>query len=103
MDVGHGVAIAVLAGRELAEVARGHRTDIVIELEDDPSGRLGVDCDVELGAGQGQHRRTNLDTGAATHKDVSVDGGGVGSGVVELSEKKDHPFVFPTTIDMLQR
>ena len=39
---------AVLAGRELAEVARGPRHLVVVELEDDAARGLAVDGDVEL-------------------------------------------------------
>ena len=39
---------AVLAGRELAEVARGPRHLVVVELENDAASGLAVDGDVEL-------------------------------------------------------
>ena len=42
------VAEAVLAGRELAEVARGHRDNIVVELEDNTTHRFVVSSDVKL-------------------------------------------------------
>ena len=50
VDVGHGVAVAVLAGCELAEVAGGDGADGVEEAEDDAAGRDAVDLDVELEA-----------------------------------------------------
>lgn len=50
MEGAAGIAEAVLAGRELAEVLRGLGHDVVVELEDDTAGRLGVDGDVELRA-----------------------------------------------------
>jgi hypothetical protein len=42
------VTESTFSSRELAKVARCHWTDIIVELEDDSSGGLGVDCDVEL-------------------------------------------------------
>ena len=48
MNVGHGVAIAVLAGRELAEVAGGDGADGVEEVEDDAARGHAVDLDVKL-------------------------------------------------------
>lgn len=42
------VAESVFSGGKLTKVARGLGTDIVIELEDNPTGGLGVDCHVEL-------------------------------------------------------
>jgi hypothetical protein len=44
------VAKAAFSSREFAEVARGSWADIIIELEDDPSGGPGVDSDIELRA-----------------------------------------------------
>jgi hypothetical protein len=52
MELASLVAESGLSSRELAEVARGPRTDIIVELEDDSSGGFGVDCDVKLWAGQ---------------------------------------------------
>jgi len=52
MELATLVAESGFSSRELAEVARGHRTDFIEELEDDSSGGFGVDCDVELLAGQ---------------------------------------------------
>lgn len=46
------VAKSALSSRELAEVTRGPRTDIIVELEDNSSGRLGVDGNVKLSATQ---------------------------------------------------
>ncbi|TFY82537.1 hypothetical protein EWM64_g1472 [Hericium alpestre] len=43
-----GVAKAVLAGRKLAEVARGEGRDVVEEVEDDAPGGAALDVDVEL-------------------------------------------------------
>lgn len=37
-----------LSSCEFAEVARGHWTEIIVELEDDSSGGFGVDGDVKL-------------------------------------------------------
>lgn len=42
------VAESALSSRELAEVARGHRADIIVELEDDSPGGFGVNGDVKL-------------------------------------------------------
>lgn len=42
------VAETAFSSGELAEIARSHWTDIVVELEDDSPGRLGVDFDVKL-------------------------------------------------------
>ena len=42
------VAEPAFSSREFAEIARGHWTDIVVKLEDDSPGRLGVDFDVKL-------------------------------------------------------
>ena len=39
---------AVLAGRELAEVARGLGNNVVVELEGDALSRLAADGDVKL-------------------------------------------------------
>jgi len=36
------------SSREFAKVAGGHGADIIIELEDDSSGGLGVDYDVKV-------------------------------------------------------
>jgi hypothetical protein len=48
VEAGASVAETVLAGRELTEVLRSLRDDVVIELEDDTSSWLVVDGDVEL-------------------------------------------------------
>lgn len=48
MKVATLVAKSAFSGRELAEVARGSWTDIIVELEDDSPGSLGVDCDLKL-------------------------------------------------------
>lgn len=42
------VAEPAFSSREFAEIARGIWTFFVIELEDDSSSGLGVDCDVKL-------------------------------------------------------
>jgi hypothetical protein len=42
------VSVAVLASRELAEVAGGLGHDIVVELEDDAASGLAVDGDIKL-------------------------------------------------------
>jgi hypothetical protein len=50
VEFGFGVTIAVLASSELTEVPRRLRDNIVIKLEDDATGGLLVDSDVELDA-----------------------------------------------------
>jgi len=47
MELATLVAEPALSSREFAEVARGHRADIIVELEDDSSGGLRVDGDVK--------------------------------------------------------
>ena len=42
------IAVAVLARRKLAEVARGLGDHVVVELEDDAAERLAVGGDVKL-------------------------------------------------------
>ncbi len=58
MDVGLGVAVAVLACRELAEVAGSDGADGVEKAEDDAAGGHAVDVDVELQQ-RGQRARGN--------------------------------------------
>ena len=48
MELATLVAEPALSSRELAEVARGHWANIIVELENDSSGGLGVDGDVKL-------------------------------------------------------
>ena len=48
MEIRVGVAIAVLARRELAEVAGGARADGVVEMEDDAADVDTLDFNVEL-------------------------------------------------------
>ncbi len=43
-----GISEAVLAGRQLAEIPRSLGDNVVVELEDDAPGGLGVDGDVKL-------------------------------------------------------
>jgi hypothetical protein len=50
MEAAAGVAEAVLACRELAEVARCLGHGVVVELEDDAPGRLRADCNIKLRA-----------------------------------------------------
>jgi len=52
MELATLVAESGFSSRELAKVARGPRTDIIVELEDDSSCGFGVDCDVKLLVGQ---------------------------------------------------
>ncbi len=66
VDVGLGVSVAVLACRELAEVAGSDGADGVEEAEDDAAGGHAVDLDVELQprgqrarGDRAQRRRTN--------------------------------------------
>ena len=48
MEIRVGVAIAILARRELAEVAGGARADGVVEMEDDAADVDSLDFNVEL-------------------------------------------------------
>ena len=48
MEGAAGIAEAVLASREFPEVLRSLRHNIVIKLEDDAPGRLGVNGNVKL-------------------------------------------------------
>lgn len=48
VEVGLSVAIAILAGGQLTEVASGLGDLIVVKLEDDAAGGLLVDMDIEL-------------------------------------------------------
>ena len=57
MDVGHGIAIAVLAGRELAEVAGGDGADGVEEAEDDAACGHAVNLNVKLGYSRSERMR----------------------------------------------
>lgn len=50
METTASVTEAVLASAELTEVASGFGDDIVVELEDNATARLGVDSNVELQA-----------------------------------------------------
>jgi hypothetical protein len=50
VEAGALVAIALLAGAKLAEIASRLRDDIVVQLESNPASGLGVDCDVKLKA-----------------------------------------------------
>ena len=52
MEVRVGVAVAILAGSELAEVAGGAGADGVVEMEDDAADVDALDLDVELRDGQ---------------------------------------------------
>lgn len=49
------VAIAMLSSRELAEISGGLGDDVIVELEDDASGRLVVNLDVELSVEENQY------------------------------------------------
>ena len=46
------VAETVLAGRELAEVSRSPRHNVVVKLEDNAPGRLVVDGNIKLRSGK---------------------------------------------------
>ena len=46
------VTESAFSSRELAEVSRGLRTFVVVELEDDSPGGFGVNCNVKLSARQ---------------------------------------------------
>lgn len=46
------VAEPAFSSCELTEVARGHRTDVIVELEDNSPHGLGVDFNVKLLAKQ---------------------------------------------------
>ena len=103
MEAGAGVAKAVLAGAELAEVASGLGDDIVEELEDDAARRLVVDGDVKLPKSTSQSESNmrrwsvNMRSDAAdrgqgrcrTHVDVGHGGLGDGGGEQERGSRKD--------------
>ena len=48
METGTFVSVAILASRELAEIAGSLGHDIVVELEDDAASRPAGDTDIEL-------------------------------------------------------
>lgn len=48
METGTFVSVAILASRELAEIAGSLGHDIVVELEDDAAGGFAADGDIEL-------------------------------------------------------
>ena len=52
MKVAALVAESAFSSGKLAEVAGGHRADIIVELKDDSSSGPGVDGDVKLLARQ---------------------------------------------------
>jgi len=45
----------MLSSRELAEISGGLGDDVIVELEDDASGRLVVNLDVELSVEENQY------------------------------------------------
>ena len=45
-----GIAETMLAGRKLAEVARGPGYEVVVESEDDTADAFLVHCDIKLGS-----------------------------------------------------
>ena len=49
VERGTSIAETVLAGRELSKVSRGFGDDIVVQFEDDSTGRSTIDLDVKLG------------------------------------------------------
>jgi hypothetical protein len=57
------VAEPAFASREFAEVAGSHRTNVVVELENDSPDGLGVDFDVKLLGRRGQHWKANVGVG----------------------------------------
>lgn len=48
MELAAGVSESMLAGSQLTEVAGSFRNDIVVELENKATGRLGVYSNIEL-------------------------------------------------------
>ena len=68
------VAEAVLAGRELAEVARGLGHNVVVQPEDNAAHGLRVDRDVKLRAqGGGQRARRKACATAALTKTFDLE------------------------------
>jgi hypothetical protein len=61
MEVAALVTESAFPSSEFAEVARGFWTNVVIELEDDSSSRLGIDCDVKLQGEWCQLRKSGVD------------------------------------------
>lgn len=86
------VAESTLSSRELAEVARGFWTVIVIELEDDSPGGLGVDCDVKLQAEWGQLVNSDEDVSEGVQRRFCGRKGGEKSSAVKgIQVKGTHP------------
>ena len=84
MEVTTLVAEPALSSREFAEVARGHWTDIIVELEDDSSGGLGVDGDVKLQAKQRQAEKKNeCGCWVKTYENITEEGRKGGLSAVE--------------------
>jgi len=69
MEGRSSVSKAVLTSGELTEVLRGLGNDIVVEVEDNATGSLAVDGDIELDSDQHEvrARSTNRAKGRTDH------------------------------------
>jgi len=85
------VAESVLSGRELAKVARGHRTNIIVEFEDDSSGGRGVNCDVKLRTRGRQSGKTKVDVGPKRTNTLLWKGKGRASAGEEIRMEGTYP------------
>ena len=80
------IAESVLTSREFAEVARGLRTYIIVEFEDDSSGGLGVNSDVKL---RMRRRQRQEEEGGGGGKNVRIRYCGEGKRDYQLGKRSE--------------